>query len=134
MIRLFRTLSKCLTDIFEYSKFVLKECEGDKMNVPIWVAWIIVVILAVFSMAIITGKVPFLIAGYNTANKEEKNKYNMNTLCKVIGGGFGIITVIVALVALYNGELPSAISWLIPWGILGTIALMFIIGNTACKK
>ena len=104
------------------------------MNVPTWVAWIIVVILAIVSIAIFTGKAPFLIAGYNTSNQEEKNKYNVNTLSKVAGGGLGVITGITALIVLYNAELPSAISWLVPWGILGTITLMLIIGKTICKK
>ena len=104
------------------------------MNVPTWVAWIIVAIFAIISIAIFTGKAPFLIAGYNTANREKKNKYNINTLSKVAGGGLGVITGITALIVLYNAELPSAISWLVPWGILGTITLMLIIGNTICKK
>lgn len=104
------------------------------MNVPTWVAWIIVAVLAIISIAIFTGKATFLIAGYNTANKEEKNKSNKNALSKVIGCGFGVITGITALNVLYNTELPSAISWLNPWGILGTIALMIIFGNTICKK
>jgi len=104
------------------------------MSIPTWVAWIIVAILAVTSIAIFTGKAPFLIAGYNTANQEEKNKYNINTLSKVAGGGLGILTGITALIVFYNAELPSAISGLVPWGILGTIILMIIIGNTICKK
>lgn len=104
------------------------------MNIPTWVAWISVAILAIISIAIFMGKASFLIAGYNTSNQEEKNKYNINTLSKVAGGGLGVITGITALIVIYNADLPSAISWLIPWGILGTITLMLIIGNTICKK
>lgn len=104
------------------------------MNVPTWVAWIIVAILAIISIAIYSGKASFLISGYNTASKEEKDKYNLNALCKVVGGGFGIITGIIALFVIYNTNLPSAISWLWPWGILGTIALIMIFGNTVCRK
>ena len=104
------------------------------MNVPTWVSWILVAILAIVSIVIFTGKAPFLIAGYNTANQEKKNKYNINTLSKVAGGGLGVLTGITALIVLYNTNLPSAISWLVPGGILGTIALMIILGNTICKK
>lgn len=104
------------------------------MNVPTWVAWIFVVILAIISLAIFTGKATFLIAGYNTANKEEKSKYNIKALSKVVGGGFGVITGITAVIVHYNAKLPSTISWLNPWGILGTIALIIIIANTICKK
>ncbi|MPQ33948.1 DUF3784 domain-containing protein [Clostridium estertheticum] len=42
------------------------------MNVPTWVAWILVAILAISSIVIFTGKAPFLITGYNTANQEKK--------------------------------------------------------------
>ena len=79
------------------------------MNVPTWVAWIIVAILAIISIAILTGKAPFLIAGYNTANKEEKGKYNINALSKVVYGSFGVIIGSMALFGLYNAELPAAI-------------------------
>lgn len=104
------------------------------MDVPVWAAWIFVVILAIISIAIFLGKATFLIAGYNTSTKEEKNKYNINTLNKVTGSGLGVITVITALIVHYNAELPLAISWLNPWGLLGTLALVIILGNTICKK
>ena len=51
-----------------------------------------------------------------------------------VGGGFGIITIIIALIMIYDAELPLVLSWLNPWGILGTIALMIIFGNTICIK
>lgn len=104
------------------------------MNVPMWFGWIIVVVLAVISILIFTGKGAFLIAGFNSLKEEEKKEYNVATLCKVIGSGMGIITVIAALTVYFNGELPSIISWIVPWGIFSTIFLMFILGNTICKK
>ncbi len=104
------------------------------MNVPTWVAWIIVAILAVLSILIFTGKAPFLIAGFNTASKEERSKYSIKKLSRVVGGGFGVITVIEALVVFYNAELPRAIAWLMPWGLFGTIAIMLILANTICRE
>lgn len=104
------------------------------MNISIWLKIIIVAVLAVISILIFSGKGTVLIAGYNTSNKEEKSKYNINTLGKVVGGGFGIITIITALIMVYDAELPLVISWLNPWGILGTIAIMIISANTICRK
>ena len=104
------------------------------MNVPTWSAWIFVAILAIISIVIFMGKATFLIAGYNRATQEEKNKYNKKALSKVLGGGLGVITGITALMVLYNAELPMPISWLNPWGILGTLVLMIIMANTICKK
>lgn len=104
------------------------------MNVPMWFGWIIVIVLAVISILTFTGKGAFLIAGFNILREEEKRKYNVAALCKVVGSGIGIITVITALIVYFNGELPSAISWIVPWGMLGTISLMILLGNTICKK
>lgn len=104
------------------------------MNVPTWMAWIFVAILAFISIVIFIGKATFLMAGYNRATKEEKDKYNKNALSKVLSSGLGIITGITALMVHYNAELPWAISWLNPWGILGTLVLMIFLANTICKK
>ncbi len=104
------------------------------MNVSIWLKIIIIMVLATISILIFSGKGNFLIAGYNTLDKEEKDKYNIKTLGKVVGGGLGIITIITALIMLFNAELPSRLSWLNPCGILGTVAVMIILGRTVCKK
>ncbi len=104
------------------------------MNIPRWAAWIFVAILALISVLVFIGKGATLIAGYNTSSKEEKSKYNVKALGKVVGGGLGVITIIVVLIVFFNGELPSVLSWLNPWGLLGTIVLVIIFGNTICKK
>ena len=104
------------------------------MNISILLKIIIVAALATMSILIFSGKGNILIAGYNTSDKEEKSKYNINALGKVVGGGFGIITIITALIMIYDAELPSVLSWLNPWGILGTIAIMVIAGNTICRE
>jgi preprotein translocase subunit SecG len=100
------------------------------MNVPIEVAWIVVVILAVLSIIFFSGKGSILIAGFNTSNEEERKRYNLKRLCRIMGGGFSIITIILGISVFYNFELPPAIHWIIPWGILGTIAVMVILANT----
>ncbi len=104
------------------------------MNISIYLKVIIVAALATMSILIFSGKGNVLIAGYNTSDKGEKSKYNIKVLGKVVGGGFGIITIIIALIMIYDAELPLVLSWLNPWGILGTIALMIIFGNTICIK
>ncbi|WP_317311520.1 DUF3784 domain-containing protein [Clostridium thermobutyricum] len=43
------------------------------------------IILIIFGMIIRTGKANFLIAGYNTASKEEKEKINEKELAKSMG-------------------------------------------------
>lgn len=55
------------------------------MNAPIWVAWIVVAILAVLSIIFLSGKGSILIAGFNTSSEEERKRYNAKRLCR---GGF----------------------------------------------
>jgi len=104
------------------------------MNGPIWLVWGLVGLLAVISTAFLMGKGSFLIAGYNTASKQEKEKYDEKKLCRVMGWGFGLITAIMAINTVYRSELPNSIQWIMPWGLLATIATIIILVNTICKK
>lgn len=104
------------------------------MNVPGWFGWIFVVLLGFFSVIILSGKGDFLIAGYNTTQKVEKERYHKKRLRSVVGGGFSIITMIIALIVIYDAELPQSLSWLNPYGILGVITVIFLLSNTICKK
>ena len=107
---------------------------GIVMNVSIWLGWIIVILFAVMSIVILSGKGNFLIAGYNTASKEEKEKYNVKRLNYIVGGGFSLITILLAVFIYFEGELPKYLQWLSPWGYLTIIALILILSNTIGKK
>ena len=102
------------------------------MNGSIWLVWALVALCAVISIILLFGKGSFLIAGFNTAGKEEKGKYNVKKLCRVVGGGFAVITIILSISAFYRFELPHAISWLLPYGILTTVVFIGILANTIC--
>ena len=100
------------------------------MNV-LWLAWIPVVLLAVASALLLMGKGGFLIAGYNTANNDVKQKYNVKRLCRVVGGGTSVLTIILGVAAFYSFE-GFVVPWLIPLGLLGTVAVIAILANTIC--
>lgn len=104
------------------------------MNAPIWVAWLLVALLAMLSVALLMGKGSTLIAGYNTSSKEVRKRYDAKKLCRVVGGGLSVITIIMGVSTLYEFELPVMISWIVPWGYLGTILIMAILANTICGK
>jgi hypothetical protein len=80
------------------------------------------------------GKASFLIAGYNTASRKEKEKYDEKKLCRVMGSGLAIITIIMGINVAYAAELPGGIQWLMPWGFLVTVAAMIVLANTICKR
>ena len=103
------------------------------MNAPIWVAWIVVGVLVAVSIFLLTGKGAFIIAGYNLMSKEQKKRYNAKKLSLVVGSGFTILTIITGIFTLYEFELPTAIDWIVPWGMLGTLAIIIILANTLCK-
>ena len=44
----------------------------DISNGPDWVIWVSGIILAIFSIILLTGRGANLIAGYNTASKEKR--------------------------------------------------------------
>ena len=47
----------------------------DISNGPEWVMWVVLAIFVVISIVLLSGHGSSLIAGYNTATKEEKSKY-----------------------------------------------------------
>jgi hypothetical protein len=104
------------------------------MSGPIWLNWAIVGIIGIVSIFLLFGKGGFLIAGFNTMSKEKKKKYNEKKLCKITGSGLGIITIILAISAYFNYELPTAISWIFPWGIIAVAIIIVVLGNTICKE
>lgn len=104
------------------------------MNTSIWVPIIVVAILVIISIILLMGKASFLIAGYNMLPMEIKQKYNTKRLCRVVGCGSSVIAVILGVATFYRFEMPPAISWIIPWGLFGTIAVVAILTNTICWK
>jgi len=103
------------------------------MNAPIWVAWLAVGILAAISVVLFTGKGAFIIAGYNLMSEDKKKRYNAKKLIRIVGGGFAILTIITGTFTLYYFNLPPIIAWIMPWGYLGTIAIMLVLANTVGK-
>ena len=55
------------------------------MIVAIVFVILIIVIFIVFGIILLLGKGSFLIAGFNTMTKEEKEKYDVISLCKFWG-------------------------------------------------
>ena len=93
---------------------------------------VIAIILMIFGVIILIGKGDFLIAGYNTASKEKKQKVNVKRLRLVIGGFLIIVALTLSLPFLIgNGENTRTITII-------TIVVMTIVclllANTWCIK
>jgi len=101
-----------------------------ELMIPLFTATLV----AGFGLLILIGHGDSLIAGYNTGSKQEKARYNIRRLRKVIGIGMLLVAAETLVLSLYQFDLPPALSWLWPWGLLVTIALMPLLAYTYCKK
>ena len=57
-----------------------------------WIVWIVFVIFAVLSIILLSGHGSWFISGYNTASREEKEKYDEKKLCRTMGIGMSMHT------------------------------------------
>ncbi len=107
---------------------------ADITNGPTQFGWLIVVLFAVLSGVFLSGRGSWLIAGFNTASREKKERYDEKKLCRVTGGGLAVITVVIAFTLLFEDRLPASFA-----NVLGIIIMMVVAGiiyleNKICKK
>lgn len=107
---------------------------SDLSNGPDWVVWIVIACLAVLSIVFLSGHGGKLIAGYNTASKEEKEQYDSKKLCRTIGAGMAVITILILFTILFEQILPAVFAYIMAGIILADIVIMMILANTICRK
>lgn len=59
--------------------------KGGQMFVTIIIMGIMIGVFIILGIVLYSGRGSFLIAGYNTMSKEEKDKYDTVALCKFMG-------------------------------------------------
>ena len=92
---------------------------------------IIAAILVVIGVIILAGKGDMLIAGYNTASREEKEKVNIKRLRLLIGG----LLVVMAPMCFILGDNNNVNSGLIFTGIVVVLTIIVIVlANTWAMK
>ena len=101
---------------------------------PDWVLWAVAVLFAVISIVLLSGHGANLIAGYNTASEEEKSKYDAKKLCRTVGGGMSVITLLFLVMAIWESVLPSYFSTVFLVVTLIDIGIMLVLMNTVCRK
>ncbi len=105
----------------------------DISNGPDWIIWDVFAIFALISVVFLSGHGANFIAGYNTANREEQEKYDSKKLCHVVGGGMSIITALIFIMAV--GEiLPAYIAYIFSGVIIIDCIVIIVLANTICKK
>ncbi len=97
--------------------------------------WVIDLVMLVMSVVLLMGKGSGLIAGYNTASEEVKLKYDEKKLCRTMGSGLLVLTVLFTVSLFRNFQLSNKITEFTFIGIMIIdILLMFVLGNTVCRK
>lgn len=90
---------------------------------------VVELILLVMAIPLLMGKGAFLIAGYNTASKEEQRKYDEKKLCKATGTVLLLCDILMVLQACTLISSTITITML----FVATVILL-IYGNIGCKK
>ena len=107
---------------------------ADLASGPDWVVWIVFVIFAVLSIVLLSGHGSWVISGYNTASKEEKEKYDEKKLCRTMGIGMSIISILILIMGLFENVLPAFFVYIALGIILVNVVVIIILGNTLCRK
>ena len=107
---------------------------ADTMNGPVWVIWLVALLCLALAVLFLSGHGSWLIAGYNTASKEEKEKYDRPKLWRTMGWGMAVIAVMTFVMAAGCRSLPASFTNLYGAVILIDCIVMIILANTICKK
>jgi len=107
---------------------------SDVSSGPDWIVWIGFAILAVLSIVLISGHGSWFIAGYNTASKEEKAKYDEKKLCRTTGIGLAVISILILVSELFEDVLPASFAYVSLGITIIDCLVIIIVGNTICKK
>ena len=99
-----------------------------------WTVWIVFVIFAVLSIILLSGHGSWFISGYNTASKEEKEKYNEKKLCRTMGIGMSIIAILLLTMGLFENILPAFFVYIASGIILVDVVVIIILSNTLCRS
>ena len=101
---------------------------------PDWVVYVGFIIFAVLSIALISGHGSWLISGYNTASKEEKEKYNEKKLCRTMGIGMSVIAILLLIMGVFENILPAFFVYIALGIILADVVIIIVLGNTICRR
>ena len=91
-------------------------------------------IFAVLSIVLLSGHGSWVISGYNTASKEEKEKYDEKKLCRTMGIGMSIISILILIMGLFESVLPAFFVYIAVGIIVVDVVVIIILGNTLCRQ
>ena len=96
--------------------------------------FILIIVLIALGVIILLGKGDFLIAGYNTASEQEKQKVNVKRLRYVVAGILFLAALFISLPYLCGQEDSSMANTASTIAIVVTTIVGVFIANTWCKR
>ncbi len=105
-----------------------------KINGPIEIMYVITALFFILAIVLFLGKGSWLIAGYNTASKEEKSKYDEKLLCRTVGGCMGFIALLLLVTCFIWDMVPNYFTHILAVLIILDCVITIILSNTICKK
>lgn len=106
----------------------------DISNEPDWVLWVVFGLFLIISSVLISGHGENMLAGYNTASKEEKSKYNSKKLCRVVGTGFLVITLMILAMGIWQTVLPASFATVFLIVTVIDCIVIIILAKTICRR
>ena len=103
-------------------------------DVIVWIVFGIFAVISIISIILLSGHGSWLISGYNTASKEEKEKYDEKKLCRTMGIGMSIIAILALIMGLLENSLPASFVYIALGIIFVDVVVIIILGNTLCRK
>ena len=84
-------------------------------------------LLAVMAWLVKYKKVTWLISGYNTASAEERQKYDVDKLCRYFGNFLFVLAAIMLIMAILSVVFPAYLT-LITWIGLAVLLVALVTG------
>lgn len=107
---------------------------SDISSGPDWIIWVGFAIFAVLSIVLISGHGSWFISGYNTLSKQEKAKYDEKKLCRTMGVGMAVITMLILIMGLFENVLAASFAYVFIGIVVIDCIVMIILSHTICKK
>lgn len=102
----------------------------DITNGSDWMIWVVFAVFVLITILLLTGYGSNLIAGYNTASQLKREKYNEKKLCRVVGMGMLVITLLILIMAIGQNTLPAAMAYVFGAITLLDCGVMMILANS----
>ncbi len=105
-----------------------------KINGPIEVVYVVTALLFLIAIVLLLGKGSWMIAGYNTLSEAEKYKFDEKKLCKIVGGGIGIIALLLLVTCFIWDKVPHYFTYILTVLIMLDCIVMIVLANKIGKK